>query len=179
MRFVFFLFLFLSSLAYSLDVLISNNSHYIAQDNLGGYTEFSIEFLSDFENNFDGKYPDVDFAAIYFDVNGNSLRDADVDRFYSLIGGKRICSGVLLSDKATRPCGSYSSKAKVFVYFIKTEQQPMPHPVIKYLIPTEELYGENDFAHVVFQFYSKGVGYSLYPGEGRFKDFNATIRLKK
>jgi hypothetical protein len=179
MKNIFWLILAFSNFSFSYDVIVSNKDHYITKDNLGGYIELSIEFLTDFENNFDGKYPNIDFAAIYFDVNGNSVRDADIDRFYSLIGSKRMCSGVLLDDRATRPCGSYNTKAKVFVYFIKSERQPMPHPIVKYLIPTDELFINGDYAYVVFQLYSKGAGYSSYPGEERFKDFKATIRLKK
>lgn len=174
-----FILLNLSGFAFAEEVVVSGKDHYITKSNLGGYIELSIEFLSDFENDFGGKYPRVDFAAIYFDVNGNSVKDPDVDRYYSLVGGKRMCSGVVLGDRATRPCGSYNTKAKVFLYFIKSERQPMPHPIVKYLIPIDELFFDSDYAHVVFQLYSKGVGYSSYPGEDRFKDFKATIRLKK
>lgn len=164
--------------ASALDVIVFNKDHYITKSNLGGYIEISIEFLSDFEDDLEGKYPSVDFGAVYFDANANSLRDADIDRYYSL-KGKTLCAGFLMEDKVSRPCGSFQTSAKVFTYFLKTEIQPMPHLILKYLIPTDELFNNNDYAYVVFQLYSKGVGYSSYPGEPKFRGFETTIRLKK
>lgn len=168
-----------SSSAFSSDIIVSNERHYITKDNLGGYIEFSIEFLSDFENNFEGKHPDKDYAMIYLDVNGNSLVDPELDRYYAGTGAKRMCAGFVVGETVNSPCGAFKSQAKVFTYFMKSEYQPMPHPIIKYLIPVNELFSDNDYAYVVFQLHGKGVGFSAYPGDSVFKRFDATIRIRK
>lgn len=179
MKYIFLFILAFSNYVLASDVIVSNKDHYITKDNLRGYIEFSIEFLSDFENNLDGKYPDKDYAMIYLDVNGNSLIDPELDRYYGAIDSKGICTGLLIEERVTRPCGSFNSKAKMFTYFMKSEYQPMPHPIIKYLIPVDELFSNSEYAYVVFQLRSKGIGFSAYPGDSLFKRFDATIRIKK
>lgn len=179
MKNIFWLILAFSNFSFSYDVIVSNKDHHITKDNFGSYIEFSIEFLSDFENNFDGRHPDKDYAMIYVDVNGNSLVDPELDRYYAETGGKRICTGFVVGERLNSTCGAFKSQAKVFTYFMKSEYQPMPHPIIKYLIPVDEFFSGDDYAYVVFQLHGKGVGFSAYPGDSVFKRFDATIRIKK
>lgn len=62
------------------DVIISDSFFYITKDTIGAFTEFSIEFISDYENYLEGKYPNVDFASIKIDVNSNSKLDSGIDK---------------------------------------------------------------------------------------------------
>jgi hypothetical protein len=172
--------IFIGNSAYADDtdnVIISNQAHHISKDTVNIYTEFSIEFISKYENNFNAEYPNLDFAVIQVDVNGNSKLDPGIDRYYS-VSKKGPCVGLLLTNTSSRPCGSFESKAKVFNYFVKTEINPMPHPVVKFLIPTAELLTSKDNVFLTFKIHSANVGYTYYPSKSGVDTFSSAYKLR-
>jgi hypothetical protein len=172
--------IFIVNSAYADDtdnVIISTQSHHISKDTVDIYTEFSIEFISKYENNFNGEYPNLDFAVIQVDVNGNSKLDPDIDRYYS-ISKEGPCVGLLLTNASSRPCGSFESKAKVFNYFVKTAINPMPHPVVKFLIPTAELLTSKEGVFLTFKTHSANNGYTYYPSKSGADTFSSTYKVR-
>jgi hypothetical protein len=167
----------LVSFANANDIIISDKSYHISKDIMGKFTEFSFEFISDYENNLEGEYPNLDFVTIWVDVNANSKLDSKIDRYYGQ-AKNNACVGFLLTSSSSQPCGSFDSEAKVFHYFIKTEVNPMPHPVIKFLIPTSELITSNDGVYVVFTIHSSGNVTSYYPSKSAVETFSSTYKVR-
>lgn len=166
-----------SSAVCALDVIIHTSDHYITKERIGDYVEFSIELVSDFEDNVDGKYPDVDFFMIYHDVNGNGRVDENIDRYYTYSGGQR-CAGFLLNS-GTTVCSSFKTQSKVSSYFSKSKIQQRPHPIFKYLFPVDEIFTSNDYAYLVFSIWSKEGVSSTYPMMNKGINFDSTLKIKK
>lgn len=164
------------------DVTILNNGeHSIAAKAFEGYYEFTIEFLKDYTNETNRKYPDADFPHLWADVDANGKKDAGRDLYYAIhpnATSNLACVGYVNEDTSTQPCGSFNSKAKVFSYFNKTPNNPMPHVIFKFLIPNNEIQqNPQQLLRLSFDLYSAKKGYARYPN-GEFNNFESMFSVK-
>jgi hypothetical protein len=172
--------MFSASYTYASDVIVSDKSFHISKDTVGASTEISIEFISEYENNLEGIYPNRDFVTIDVDVNANAKLDSKIDRSYGETYQNKPCASLLITRTTSLTCGSYKSGVKVFHYFLKTEVNPMPHPVIKFLIPTDELISSisKDRAFMLFTIYSARKPTSYYPSKQAVDTFSNAYKIR-
>lgn len=149
------------------EVLIENESHVILYKIFQDRVDFQIEAISDSSNNMYGTYPNVDFANLYVDVNRNGKIDEMVDTGYSKKPGSpiSICPFYIVNEKATTPCGKFTSKASLTGRFTESDFSDQKHVVWIFSIPKIEL-NDSAIADVFISIYESGRGYTVYPGDG-------------
>lgn len=162
------------------NILVSNTHHFISYKIEGADVIFTIEGISDFDNDFRGEFPKTDFFTITADVDLNGKIDEEIDVAYSIRSSwKRtsflrsayrfirrtnaICPVYMYGNGKSSTCGGYKSEASLKRRFEGSKNQSKAHPIFIFKIPKTELSQDGKEAHLVFKCYSSGRGYRVYP----------------
>jgi hypothetical protein len=163
---------------FSADLIINDFYHAVSYENSGDTAIFTLEDLTDTQNDIGGKFPRADFAGIKVDRNKNGKMDKKIDTWYSPLSKNNICSVYFIDEQTSTTCGTFPSKTQIKAEFKKTKNNNNEHPVYTFTIPKSELATDiaGGIASLVFEFHSSERGYSCYPIKYR-NTFTATYLI--
>ena len=147
-----------------------------------GMFVLTIEAINDFENNINGKWPNIDFATVFVDRNRNGKVDKNVDVKFG-VGGGIICAQYMYTAATSAACNSFRTNANVKFGFMATRNQSKAHPSWTFYLPAKDLTTNNGkSAQIAIRIHTKEKGYVVINGNsfvenGNFTGFKLTEKV--
>ncbi len=148
-------------------------NHAIHYQSIGSNIQFTIDVISDEDNELVGTWPLIDFCYIYVDRNSNTVLDPGVDLLFNPRNNGTVCVATLMSQSSTSACAYYPDVTASSL-FSATENSATPHVNYTVNIPKSTLSTGNT-ANIVIHIHSSKKGWEYFPSNSSL--FNSHYKI--